>query len=259
MFLVDAFTNIPFKGNPAGVCVVDEYPSIDAMQRIASYYGWSEIAFVKKLGENNFYIRWFSPNDEAPICGHATMAASHILFSKNIVEGNIINYQFNSGSLNAELRDGFISMNFPAKPVQKCVNFPFSVSKVIGIKSYKEVVKDDLIYVIVLNSKEDIFNIAPNFDEIRKVNCRAIAVTAPGDENFDMYSRYFMPRVGVNEDPVCGSMHCRLACYWHSVTGKTVFRAFQASKRTGVLTVEYVGDRVRLSGAAYIVCEFDIH
>ena len=258
-YLVDAFTDIPFKGNPAGVCVVDEYPSDAEMQKMAHYYHWAEIAFVKKLGGNNFYIRWFSPNDEAPICGHATMAASHILFSKGIVDVNVINYQFNSGILKAALNDGFISMNFPAKPVQKCINFPFSVNRILGIKSYKEVVKDDLIYIVVLNSKEDIFNIVPNFDEIKKVDCRAIAVTAPGDEDFDMYSRYFMPKVGVNEDPVCGSMHCRLACYWHSVTGKTVFKAFQASKRTGVLNVEYAGDRVKLSGKACTVCEFEIH
>lgn len=259
VFLVDAFTDVPFKGNPAGVCVVDEYPDDKTMQRIAAYYCWSEIAFVKKLGGNNFYIRWFSPNDEAPICGHATMAASHILFTKGIVDGNIINYQFHGGIIKAVLQDGLISMNFPAKPVRKCNSFPFSVNKVIGQKSYKEVVKDDLIYVIVLNSKEDVFNIEPNFDEIKKVDCRAIAVTAPGDENFDMYSRYFAPRVGINEDPVCGSMHCRLACYWHSVTGKTEFKAFQASKRTGILNVEHAGDRVKLSGKACTVCEFKIN
>ena len=259
LFLVDAFTDVPFKGNPAGVCVVDEYPSDTEMQRIARYHHWAEIAFVKKLVGNSFYIRWFSPNDEAPICGHATMAASHILFTKGFVDSDIINYKFNSGELKATLHGGFITMDFPAKPVWKCSTFPFSVNKVIGIKSYKEVVKDDLIYIIVLNSKEDIFNITPNFDEIKKVDCRSIAVTAPGDESFDMYSRYFPPRIGVNEDQVCGSMHCRLACYWHSVTGKSVFRAFQASRRTGILKVEYAGDRVKLSGKACTVCELGIY
>ena len=255
LYLVDAFTDVPFKGNPAGVCVVDAYPSEDEMQQVAHYYHWAEIAFVKRLSSNNFYIRWFSPNDEAPICGHATMAASHILFERGIVDGNHINYQFNHGILKASYNGEYITLDFPAKPVQKCSRFPFSVNKVIGIKSYKEVVKDDLIYVIVLNSKEDVFNVVPNFDEIKKVDCRAIAVTAPGDDEFDMYSRYFPPRIGVNEDQVCGSMHCRLACYWHEVTGKSIFKAFQASRRTGVLNVEYAGDRVKLSGKAYTVCE----
>lgn len=257
MFLVDAFTDEPFKGNPAGVCIVDAYPSDEEMQRIASYYGWAEISFIKKLGGNNFFIRWFSPNDEAPICGHATMAASHVLFSKGFVEGITINYEFNSGQLTAVLKDDEITLDFPARHVTKCKNYPFSVNKVIGTKSYKEVVKDDLIYIIVLNTKEDVYTITPNFEEIKKVECRAIAVTAPGDENFDMYSRYFPPRIGINEDQVCGSMHCRLACYWHSVTGKSVFKAFQASKRTGILGVEYMGDRVKLSGKARSICEFE--
>lgn len=257
LFLVDAFTDVPFKGNPAGVCIVDEYSNDLEMQRMAHYYRWSEIAFVKKLEENNFYIRWFSPNDEAPICGHATMAASHILFSTGIVNGNTINYQFNAGKLQAFLNENIITMNFPARSVTKCTTFPFSVNKVIGTRLYQEVVKDDLIYIIVLNSKDDVINIVPNVDEIKKVDCRAIAVTAPGDENFDMYSRYFFPRSGVDEDPVCGSLHCRLACYWHSITGKTLFKAFQASKRTGILDVEYLGDRVKLSGKACTICEFE--
>ena len=258
MYLVDAFTDVPFRGNPAGVCVVDEYPSDAEMQRLAHYFHWAEISFVKRLGGNNFYIRWFSPNDEAPICGHATMAASHILFSKGLVSGNVVNYKFNSGELKATQDGDVITMDFPAKPVQKCATFPFAVSKVIGIKSYTEVVKDDLIYVIILNSKEDVFNAVPNVDEIKQVDCRAIAITAPGDDDFDMYSRYFPPRIGVDEDQVCGSMHCRLACYWHSITGKSVFRAFQASQRTGILRVEYAGDRVKLSGKAYTVCEFKV-
>ncbi len=185
------------------------------------------------------------------------MAASHILFSTGIVNGNTINYQFNAGKLQAFLNENIITMNFPARSVTKCPTFPFSVNKVIGTRLYQEVVKDDLIYIIVLNSKDDVINIVPNVDEIKKVDCRAIAVTAPGDENFDMYSRYFFPRSGVDEDPVCGSLHCRLACYWHSITGKTLFKAFQASKRTGILDVEYLGDRVKLSGKACTICEFE--
>ena len=258
-FLVDAFCGVPFKGNPAGVCIVDEYPDDSEMQRIARYYNWSETAFVRKLGGNEFYIRWFSPLDEAPLCGHATLASSHILFSKGLVSGNVINFKYNSGELRAMKNGELITMSFPAKPVQKCSNFPFSVNKVIGIKSYKEVVKDDLIYVIVLNSKEDVINALPDFDEIKKVDCRAIAITAAGDSEFDFYSRYFAPRVGIYEDPVCGSMHCRLACYWNSVLAKTSFNAFQASKRSGTLNVELDGDIVKLSSKACTVCDIEQH
>ena len=258
-FLVDAFTNVPYKGNPAGVYISDSYPSDKDMQMIANYYSWAEISFVKPLGGDNFYIRWFSPLDEAPLCGHATMAASHIIFEKRLVSGNVINYKFNSGNISVTKKNNLITMNFPARPVTKCHSFPFSVSNVIGIKSYKEVVKDKWIYVIVLNSKEDVINAKPNFAEIKKIDCRAIAITAKGEDEFDMYSRYFPPKIGVNEDQVCGSMHCRLACYWNSVTGKTEFNAFQASKRTGILKVRYLGDRVELSGKAYTVCELEIN
>lgn len=254
-FLVDAFTEVPFRGNPAGVCVVDEYPDDSEMQRIARYYNWSETAFVKKLGKDKFRIRWFSPLDEAPLCGHATLASAHILFSKGLASGNSISFKYNSGEIEVSENGNLITMNFPAKPVQKCSSFPFSVSKVIGIKSYNEVLKDDLLYVIVLNSKEDVFNATPDFEEIKKVDCRAIAITAPGDSEFDFYSRYFAPKVGIYEDPVCGSMHCRLACYWSSVLGKNSFKAFQASKRTGVLGVDLSGNIVRLSSKACTVCE----
>ena len=143
-FLVDAFCDVPFKGNPAGVYIVGEYPEDSEMQKIARYYNWSETAFVKKLGENEFYIRWFSPLDEAPLCGHATLASAHILFSKGLVSGNVINFKYNSGELKSTKNGELITMSFPAKPVQKCSSFPFSVNKVVGIKSYKEAVKDEL-------------------------------------------------------------------------------------------------------------------
>ncbi len=256
-FLVDAFCDIPFKGNPAGVCIVDEYPTDSEMQQFARYYNWSETAFVKKLGEKEFYIRWFSPLDEAPLCGHATLASAHILFSKGIVSGDEINFRYNSGELKITKSDDLITMSFPAKPVQKCSSFPFSVNKIIGIKSYKEVLKDDLIYLIVLNSKEDVINAIPDCDEIKKIDCRAVAITAIGDSEFDFYSRYFAPKVGIYEDPVCGSMHCRLACYWNSVLKKTSFNAFQASKRTGILKIVLEGDLVKLSSKAQTICEID--
>ena len=253
-FLVDAFTEIPFKGNPAGVCILDEYPSDFELQKIARYYNWSEIAFLKRLGADEFQLRWFSPLDEAPLCGHATLAASHIVFSNNLVPENFVNFKYKEGILSALKTDNGITMSFPAKPVINS-DFPFSVSDVIGIKDYVEVVKDELLYVIVLKSKEDVFNAIPDFVAIEKVNCRAIAITAIGDHEFDFYSRYFAPKVGIFEDPVCGSMHCRLACYWNSVLGKNSFNAFQASKRSGVLHVELDCNVVKISGKAATICE----
>lgn len=254
-FLVDAFTDIPFKGNPAGVCILDEYPPDFELQKIAKYYNWSEIAFLKRLGTNDFQLRWFSPLDEAPLCGHATLAASHIIFSNKLVPGDFINFQYEDGFLFATKNNHGITINFPAKPVFKCFDFPFSLRDVIGVKDYVEVVKDDLLYLIVLKSKTDVFNVAPDFEAIKKIDARAIAITAKGDSEFDFYSRYFAPKVGIFEDPVCGSMHCRLACYWNSVLKKNSFNAFQASKRSGVLHIELDSDTVKISGKALTICK----
>lgn len=254
-FLVDAFTDVPFKGNPAGVYISDKYLQDYELQKIAAYYNWSEIAFLRKIGNNDFQIRWFSPKDEAPLCGHATLASAHIIFSNNLISGNIINFKYNTGSLSASKSQNGITLTFPAKPVRKCFNPPFSTKNILGVSSYKEIFKDDQIYVIVLESKEDIIKAIPNLDEIKKVDCRAIAITAQGDENFDFYSRYFAPKVGIYEDPVCGSMHCRLACYWANILNKNKFRAYQASKRSGKLYVELNGDKVNLTSSAVTICK----
>ncbi|MDR1390968.1 MAG: PhzF family phenazine biosynthesis protein [Holosporales bacterium] len=254
-FLVDAFTETPFKGNPAGVCIIDEYPDDHVLQKMAKYYNWSEIAFLKKMKDNKFQIRWFSPLDEAPLCGHATLAAAHIIFSKQLVFGDTINFEHKNGTLLATKTKEEISMNFPAKPVCKCKKVPFSIKKIIGIDDCIEIMKDDTLYIIVLNSKKAVFDINPNFSEIAKIDCRAIVITAKGDEDFDFYSRYFAPKVGIYEDPVCGSMHCRLACYWSKIIKKNTFKAFQASKRSGILTLELHNQIVKIAGKAVTLCE----
>lgn len=255
-FLVDAFTELPFKGNPAGVCIFKDYPTDNNdLQKVAAYYNWSEIAFLKQIGDKDFQIRWFSPKDEAPLCGHATLASAHIIFSNNLISGDVINFKYNTGELSALKSENGITLNFPAKPVTKCNTIPFSVKNIIGISSYKEIVKDDQIYIIVLKSKEDVINAKPNFEEIKNINCRAVAITSVGDKNFDFYSRYFAPKVGIYEDPVCGSMHCRLACYWSNVLHKTKFHAYQASKRSGTLYVELKNNTVSLTSKAVTICK----
>lgn len=256
-FLVDAFTEFPFKGNPAGVCVVDEFHSDSELQKIAFYYNWSEVAFIKKTGEQDFIIRWFSPQDEAPLCGHATLGAAHVIFSNKLVQGDVVNFEYKGGSLSAfkDFSKDMITLSFPAKPVQKCHKFPFSVKEILGISDYEEVFKDDIIYLVILKSAADIKNIVPDFSAIKKVDTRAIAVTASGFDNFDFTSRYFAPKVGIYEDPVCGSMHCRLACYWQNILGKNSFFAHQASRRSGILKVDIHKDIVKLSGKSVTICQ----
>ena len=255
IFLIDAFTDEAFRGNPAGVCIMNEYPADDILQKTAAYYNWSEISFLKKIDENKYQIRWFSPKDEAPLCGHATLAAAHALFSNGIVNGKFIEFLYNSGELHAKLNeDKSITMLFPEKPVHKCESFNFSVEELVGVSDYIEVVKDDLIHIIVLTNDKDVENAIPNFDAIKRVDTRAIAITAASTNGFDFSSRYFAPSVGLYEDPVCGSMHCRLAYYWKHVLKKTEFRAYQASKRSGILMLGVDSGLVKISGRAVTIC-----
>jgi PhzF family phenazine biosynthesis protein len=258
-FLVDAFTDVPFLGNPAGVYLMDDVfsYSTDDLQKIATYFNWSEISYISKISENKYRIRWFSPRDEAPLCGHATLAASHILFSGNYVTGNCVDFVFNDGTIRTtKEKDGFISMLFPLKPIKEIQTVPFGVKEIIGVKEYNAILKDDLTYVIVLKDSRAVRRVVPDSCAIMKIDTRAIIVTARGPGKYDFCSRYFAPSVGLYEDPVCGSAHCRLAPYWGKILNKTKMKAFQASKRTGVLKVGLCENCVKISGKAVTTAEF---
>jgi PhzF family phenazine biosynthesis protein len=257
-FLVDAFTGEPFKGNPAGVCVVDKFPCDEQLQEVARYFNWSEIAFIARISDSVFRIRWFSPLDEAPLCGHATLAAAHVVFTQNLIHSHDITFMYSGGEIGVRTTgDGLMTMSFPTKRVYRCNDVPFDVNDIIGIKRYTEVVCDELLYVIVLQNKHDVLEAIPNFEAIKRIDCRAIAITALCDNQYDFCSRYFAPRVGIFEDPVCGSMHCRLAWYWSTILHKDTFTAYQASKRSGVLHIRLIGDTVEISGTAVTVCKID--
>lgn len=261
MFLVNAFTTEVCKGNPAGVYIIkNDYPDDKIMQSIARYYNWSEIAFIKQLSDDYFKIRWFSPLDEAKICGHATLAASYVIFHKNLTKSNIIQFESKSGKLLAiNSNNNSITLKFPLIKVKKCNNFSFNVKDILGINNYLEVLTDNVIYIIVLDNYQDIFNITPNFDLIKKINARAIAITAKYNDKYDFCSRYFAPSVGIYEDPVCGSLHCRLAYYWGMTLNKKHLIAYQASKRSGVLDL-LVNDNdntVYITGNAIIIEEIN--
>ena len=149
-------------------------------------------------------------------------------------------------------------MSFPLKPVCKCENFDFSVKNIIDVEDYVEVVKDDLIYIIVLKNEQDVKRAVPNFEAIKAINTRAIGITAKASNGFDFSSRYFAPKVGLYEDPVCGSMHCRLAYYWRNILKKSTFTAFQSSKRSGILNLKINDETVEISGSAITVCKLNI-
>ncbi|GHT89209.1 isomerase [Alphaproteobacteria bacterium] len=258
-FLVDAFAEIPFCGNPAGVYFLDEYPQNDKLQALARYYNFPDLAFLKRISNNTFYIKWFAPLNESPLCGHATLASSHIIFENNLVNSDTINFKYNNGTLSSKLnKDKTITMSFPIKQIQECQDFPFSVKTIFGTDKYVNVLKDDLLYIVVLNEADAVKNIIPAIEEIKKIDARAIVATARGDYPFDFTSRYFSPRIGVMEDPVCASMHCRLTWFWAKELGKTDLMAFQASKRTGILKLKLEANHAKITGKAVTVSRFKI-
>jgi len=254
LYLVDAFTDSPFQGNPAGVCFVDEFPDADLMQNIAAELNWSETAFVKQKSDHHFRIRWFSPRDEAPLCGHATLAAAHALWEQNRTQSDLITFDSIGGPLTAEKSGDWITLNFPAREVAPC-SMPELLTEALGDVTIDSIYKDDVVYLVVLGDVNDLITLEPNLSLIEKIPCRAIIVTALGLDPYDFSSRYFAPSVGIPEDPVCGSAHCRLAPFWSKILNKTEFLAYQASKRGGILKVALEGDRVTLSGKAVTVCE----
>jgi PhzF family phenazine biosynthesis protein len=262
-WMVDAFTDQPFSGNPAGVFVVDEFPSTFLMQSIAAELNWSQTAFVKRLGTHSDYehyaIRWFSPRDEAPICGHATLASAHLLWEKNFVSKNKIVFESLAGPLVATKDDkDWITLDFPNKPIVEC-ELPLDLRQaLVGPDGEVEIIsvhRDDLIYVVTLKNQSDLVKLTPNLNLIESLDCRAVSVTAKGREGYDFESRYFAPCVGIPEDPVCGSSHCRLAPLWASRLSKLSMMAYQASKRGGFLRVDVMEDRVTFSSKAITVCE----
>jgi PhzF family phenazine biosynthesis protein len=259
--LIDAFTDSQFSGNPAGVCLLDEdtFLAENILQEMAGYFNWSEIAFIKKLSENTYELRWFSPLDEAPLCGHATLCSAHYLFSNCIVTEKRIKFLYKSGVLLADRNsDLSITLTFPIKKVRECKNFPFSIKEIVGIEDFIEVYMDETSYLIVLKNHEHVRQAVPNFEKISEINCRSIIITASGFDEYDFTSRYFAPRVGIYEDPVCGSAHCRLAHYWEKRLGKTELRAFQLSKRTGILHLSIEGESVKITGNAVKTCDIEI-
>lgn len=260
LWLIDAFTSDPFSGNPAGVCLVKDFPKTELMQKIAFELYWSETVFIKYLDNTNYHIRWFSPKDEAPICGHATLACAHFLWESGIVTSNEITFKSLAGGLPVALEnhsnEKWITMDFPVYEIKKCdlniSNETFlKISEALNDVEINEIWRDKLLYIVIVNSEEDVANCAPNLELIKTLDCRALVITAKSDkQETDFVSRYFAPKVGINEDPVCGSAHCRLAPFWAKRLNKKDLIARQLSFRGGVLRLKCDDNYVKISGQA---------
>lgn len=257
IFQIDAFTGEPFKGNPAAVCLLTkEMPEI-WMQKIALEMNLSETAFL--LEENSGYrLRWFTPVMEVNLCGHATLASIFVLVHKNLVKKmDLIRFYTRSGELNASMTDNWITLNFPAfeeKPYYKAER----LKEVLGVNPI-EVVESGENLIMELKSSIEIKQLKPDFIQLAQIPYQGLAVTARSDNpEFDFISRYFAPRVGINEDPVTGSAHACLGPYWMKRLKKNKMIAYQASVRGGVVKVEIQGERALLSGQAVMIFEGEL-
>jgi PhzF family phenazine biosynthesis protein len=249
---VDAFTDRPFAGNPAAVCVLRE-PREDAwMRSVASEMNLSETAFLQPCA-GGFQLRWFTPAVEVDLCGHATLASAHVLWEEgHLAAGAEARFHTRSGLLTANRRGGWIELNFPATPPTPAEP-PAGLAEALGMR----IVSCHRSRFDVLAEAESaavVRDLTPDFTALGKVNARGIIVTAAADDpQYDFVSRFFAPAVGINEDPVTGSAHCCLTPFWSVRLGKSAMTAHQSSARGGVLRVRLEGDRVVIAGQAVTV------
>jgi PhzF family phenazine biosynthesis protein len=257
IFQVDSFTNKPFAGNPAGVCILSEHRDDSWMQNVAREMNLSETAFLHK-SDDGFDLRWFTPSLEVDLCGHATLASAHILWENGILNQNEqARFHTRSGLLTAERKDQWIELDFPALPDKK-VAAPKTLSKILGAKP-RYVGRSRMDYIVEVDSEKTVRKMKPNTSQLAKLPFRGLIVTAPATSKpYDFVSRFFAPRVGIDEDPVTGSAHCCLGPYWQKRLGKNEFLAQQVSARGGVIRVRVCGKRVKISGEAVTVLRAEL-
>ncbi|BAY26199.1 Phenazine biosynthesis PhzC/PhzF protein [Calothrix sp. NIES-2100] len=251
---VDAFTNTPFAGNPAAVCVLPTPQSDRWMQNVAQEMNLSETAFLVKQ-DDGFNLRWFTPTVEVPLCGHATLASAHVLWSQGHLSPNeVARFSTKSGVLIATKKGEWIELDFPVNHSQVTDAFA-ELNEALGVEC-KSVYHNSLGYLVEVESEDLVWHMQPNFQQLRNLPVADVIVTSVthSDSEYDFVSRFFAPGLGINEDPVTGAAHCCLAPYWRDRLGKDEFLAYQASSRGGVVKVRYGGgDRVFLGGQAVTV------
>lgn len=246
IYQVDAFTSEIFKGNPAAVCPLEEWVSEDLMQSIAEENNLSEtVFFVNRDGQ--FDIRWFTPTSEIDLCGHATLAAGHVIYTEMNYAHDMIEFNSISGRLTVEKKDEWYTLNFPSEEITEMEKPSFLESALNSpvLKTYKGKWK----YLVELENESAVQDLKPNFGLLSNLDSNGIIVTAKGNK-VDFVSRFFAPKLGINEDPVTGSAHTLLVPHWAKKLNKTKLVAIQLSKRTGFLKCEYLQDRVEMSGQA---------
>lgn len=246
IFQVDAFTDHLFGGNPAAVCPLGQWLPDDLMQNIAIENNLAETAFF--IRENDyFHIRWFTPAVEVDLCGHATLASSHVLFEHLGFSGPVIHFMSKSGKLTVKKEGDLLTLDFPADNVE-VVESPEELHAALGIIP-PETYRGKTDWMVVLKTQKEVESIRPDFGLMTELTGRGVIVTAPGEE-VDFVSRFFAPQSGIPEDPVTGSAHTTLAPFWGKRLGKSELTAIQLSSRRGHLHCRVKGNRVEISGKA---------
>ncbi|MFI5322629.1 MAG: PhzF family phenazine biosynthesis protein [Thermodesulfobacteriota bacterium] len=252
IYQLDAFTDKPFGGNPAAVCILPGPADAEWMQNVARDMNLPETAFLYR--ENNgFHLRWFTPTVEVELCGHATLASANVLWeSGHVPRGAVIEFYTLIGTLTAAMNGGMIELDFPSEPEQEATAPP-ALTESLGVKPVY-VGRNRFDYLVEVESANEVRGIKPDFELLGTIPVRGVMVTSASDSpEYDFVSRFFGPASGINEDPATGSAHCCLGPYWEKKLGKSEFLAYQASERGGVIGVRVMGLRVKLLGKAVTI------
>ena len=250
LFQVDAFADQLFEGNPAAVCLLEDWLPDEILGAVAAENNLSETAFLVGKG-TDYELRWFTPAKEVDLCGHATLAAAFVLCSRYIPEAHRVTFKSRSGTLAVERSGELLTLDFPVIQLRPC-EIPEVLEEALGTKILGCWTGMD--YLVLLPDERILKAVQPDFRRLKELDTRGVIVTAPG-ETADFVSRYFAPNYGIDEDPVTGSAHCMLTPFWAKRLDKTRMQAIQLSKRRGHLQCELAGNRVKISGKAVMFLE----
>ncbi|HEX6100768.1 MAG TPA: PhzF family phenazine biosynthesis protein [Thermoanaerobaculia bacterium] len=246
---VDAFTAQAFRGNPAAVCLLDAERDERWMQDVAAEMNLSETAFLLRRADSDYSLRWFTPEVEVALCGHATLASAHALYEEHGLTS--VRFHTKSGVLTADRTGNAIELDFPAI-LEERAEPPEGLLSSLGVTAPVYVGRNKFDYLVEVASEDEVRALDPDHTQLGRIPVRGVIVTSRSRE-YDFVSRFFAPGSGIAEDPVTGSAHCCLTPYWAPKLGKDAMTAFQASKRGGVVQVRLAGGRVKLGGAAVTV------
>lgn len=261
LYHVDAFTDVPFKGNPAAVCITNDAQAEQWMMKVASEMNLSETAFLYKQ-PNGYRLRWFTPKAEVSLCGHATLASAHILWEEQMLSrSEDIQFHTMRGVLTARRIDTSIELDFPARlcePAQSNI----ALNQALGVApkcTSKYTTPKGTMYLLEFETEAIVRELKPDFKSLAATEARAVIVTAKSSTaEQDFVSRYFAPTIGIDEDPVTGSAHCCLAPYWSAKLGRNALTGYQASCRGGYVRCKHIGERVHIQGSAVTVFKAEL-